>query len=105
MPPHKTSRREYSEAIKNQLVGYIQANENISQAAKTLGILYSTARDIWAHFKTTSSVQNEHQSGRPRITTEHDNNKLEIDARKARRKPFTVLANEANMQISPDTVA
>jgi transposase len=104
MPARKTSRTETNSATRNQLVGAVLATENVAEAAWLLDLPYSTARDIWTHFDMTGSVENEKRSGCPRILTERDVNHLEINARKARRKPFKVLGNEANPPLSESTV-
>ena len=59
MPRHKTPGTEYDEATKGELVGYIKATENISEAARALNIPYSSARNIWVHYSETGSVKNE----------------------------------------------
>jgi hypothetical protein len=80
MTKQKTSHRETDLAMRNQLVGYIQATHNVSKAAEALHIPCSTAQDIWSHFNVAGHVKNEKRSGRPRATTEQDDNHLEREA-------------------------
>ena len=89
---------------KNHLIGSIQTLGKVRPAARQHGIPESTARNIWNKFKKTGTVSNRPRTGRPRVTTAHEDRIIQREALKTRRAPFREIGNRITNRISERTV-
>lgn len=98
------SRREYSPAVKNRLIGRVLAHETVIRAAEKENIPYPSAKKIVRGFKNTGNVENLPRSGRPTKVTAATERALLRNAKKYRRKPLHQLTIESGSNISTTTV-
>ncbi|KAF5347778.1 hypothetical protein D9756_010318 [Leucocoprinus leucothites] len=98
MSPSENSRLEYDTPIKNRLVGYYQATQNIAEASREVGVKYHAARKIIHKFEDTGSTDNCSRSGRPRALTDRMERRVIRESLKNRRKPFADIANDLSLE-------
>jgi transposase len=104
MSENRAPRCEHGTPVKNQLVGAILATGNVAEAARTVNMKYSTARDIWKKYQKHGTTANRPRSGQPRKVTDHTVRQMVRIAMKSRRKPFREIGNEVVPNLAETTV-
>lgn len=104
MTANKTPRIQHDTPTKNRFIGAMEATGKLRQSAAKYGIKSSTASDIWTKYKKTGTTRNRPRSGRPPKLTDRAHRLVVRNCVKDRRKPFQLIAQEANMGISEHIV-
>lgn len=100
----KTNHQQYSEAIKNQVVGALQSGMTIGEVAEKYRIPSLTVKYFKKKFGTTGSVENKSRSGRPPRITEEMKAEVIQTAENNQRMPLADLGKNVTPAIGRDSV-
>lgn len=97
-------RTQHDSPRKNRLIGAILGGQNVTTAARMMGMPRSTASDIWKKYNETGTTQNRRRSGRPKKVRSHTERAIVREALQNRRKTFANIGNDQVPKLSESTV-
>lgn len=96
-----------SDFDKGRLCGLMEAGESVRDTARRMHLSKTTVQRWWSKYQKTGNVQRKRGSGRPRLSTARQDQRLVLLVKRNRFKPVSKLhvawRNDSNVQCSERT--